>query len=50
MMYSNKINSIRDEKDLTQFEFGKILDVTPSAISKWENNKVLISIRKANLI
>jgi len=50
MLYSNKLNSIRDEKDLTQFEFGKILDVSHSAISKWENNKSIMPIQKANLI
>ena len=33
---SKKIKEYREEKQISQLEFGKLLGVTPQAVSKWE--------------
>lgn len=36
VIVAEKIKEYRKQKDLTQEEFGKLLGVSPQAISKWE--------------
>jgi len=33
---AKRIKAYREEKQLTQLEFGNLLGVTPQAVSKWE--------------
>lgn len=46
----NRVYSIREEKDLTQYEFGEMFDISPTCISKWENGKEIIPVKNANKI
>lgn len=39
---------LREEKDLTQEDMGKILNVSRVAISQWENGKEIIPLEKLN--
>lgn len=49
-MYSNNIYNIREDLDITQDKLATILGVTQSCITRWENGKEFIPIRKANII
>lgn len=40
---SNRICELREEKKMTQTKLGNLLNVTPAAISKYENNKVALT-------
>lgn len=35
----NKLRSLREENKITQIELAKILNVTQSAVAKWENEE-----------
>ncbi len=37
MTFSEKLLYLRNSKGMTQSELGRVLSVTPQAISKWEN-------------
>lgn len=52
MLYSksNRVYSIREERDLTQYEFAEMFDIPYTCISKWENGKEIIPIKNANKI
>lgn len=39
---------LREERDLTQEDIGKILNVSRVAISQWETNKEIIPLEKLN--
>lgn len=43
-----KLAYLREEKELTQKEMGKILNVDRTVISKWENGSVIIPLEKLN--
>lgn len=38
-MFGNKIKDLRENKKITQAELAKILDVSPSTIGMWEQNR-----------
>lgn len=40
---------LREEKDLTQEDMGKILNVSRVAISQWETGKEVIPLEKLNI-
>ena len=40
---------LREEKDLTQEDMGKILNVSRVAISQWETGKEIIPLEKLNI-
>ncbi len=37
MGFARKLGLLRNRKGLTQAELGKLINVTPQAVSKWEN-------------
>lgn len=39
----NRIRQLREERDITQQQLAKTLNVTPAAISKYENEKIILS-------
>ena len=39
IVLSSKIKEYRREKHLTQEEFGKLIGVSPQAVSKWEREE-----------
>ena len=41
MTVGDNIRRIRQSKDLTQEEFGKIADVSSMAVSQWENDRAI---------
>lgn len=38
-MLGNKIKELRDSKSLTQADLAKLLDVSPSTVGMWEQNR-----------
>ena len=40
---------LREERDLTQEDMGKILNVSRVAISQWETGKEIIPLEKLNI-
>ena len=50
MKFSEKLKRIRKENSLTQEELARLLYVTRTAISKWENDKEYHSIDSLRLI
>ncbi len=41
MTYGEKISALRKSKGMTQYELGKVLNVTYQAVSKWERGESL---------
>ncbi len=48
IMNFERLFFLREEKDLTQEDIGKILNVSRVAISQWETNKEIIPLEKLN--
>ena len=46
----NRIYFIREENDLTQKEFSKLINIDRSLVSKWETEDCIPAIKKVNLI
>lgn len=46
----NRVYGIREEKDLTQYEFAEMFNSPQTCVSKWENSRELIPIKHANKI
>lgn len=47
-MNNERLLYLRESKDLTQDELGKIIDASKQSISKWENGKETIPLYKLN--
>lgn len=45
--FGEYLRTIREEKDMSQFQLGKLVGVSDKAVSKWENG---ISKPKANIV
>ena len=48
IMNFERLFFLREEKDLTQEDIGKILNVSRVAISQWETNKEIVPLKKLN--
>lgn len=48
-MNFERLYFLREDKDLTQEQLGKALNVSRVAISQWESNKEIISLTKLNM-
>ena len=49
-MISERLLDIRDEANLKQEEMAKILKVSQSNYSRWENGRELIPLNKLNML
>lgn len=47
---NNRLCDLREEKDISQTELAKIIDVERSLISKWESGKEMIPLEHLNKI
>lgn len=48
-MNSERLFFLREERDLTQEDMGKILNVSRVAVSQWETGKEIIPLEKLNI-
>ena len=48
-MNFQRLYFLREDKDLTQEQMAKILNVSRVAISQWESNKEIIPLQKLNM-